>query len=82
MRFWASRFDTTSRRLKAHLEGVLNAIERGVINARLEGINSVIKWLRKSARGYRNRDRFGIAIYFHLGGLDLYPDSLTFHTKP
>ena len=71
-----------ARMLKAHLEGVLNAVEKGVTNARLEGINSVIQWLKKSARGYRNRDRFRNAIYFHLGGLDLYPDSLAFHTKP
>ena len=71
-----------ARMIKAHLGGVLTAIERGVTNARLEGINSVIQWLKKPARGYRNRDRFRTAIYFHLGGLDLYPDSLTFHTKP
>ncbi len=84
---WAirSRLDPikeVARMLKAHLDGVLNAIERGVTNARLEGINSVIQSLKKTARGYRNRDRFRNAIYFHLGGLDLYPDSLTFHTKP
>ena len=24
----------------------------------------------------RNRDRFRAAIYFHLGGLDLYPDAV------
>ena len=71
-----------ARMIKAHLGGVLNAIERGVTNARLEGINSVIQSLKKSARGYRNRDRFRNAIYFHLGQLHLYPHSLTFHTKP
>ena len=71
-----------ARMIKAHLDGVLNAIERGVTNARLEGINSVIQGLKRTARGYRNRDRFRTAIYFRLGGLDLYPDSLTFHTKP
>ena len=71
-----------ARMIKAHLDGVLNAIERGVTNARLEGINSVIQSLKKTARGYRNRDRFRTAIYFRRGGLDLYPDSLTFHTKP
>ena len=31
-----------ARMIKAHLDGVLNAIERGVTNARLEGTNSVI----------------------------------------
>ena len=67
--------------IKPHLEGVLNAIERGVTNARLEGINSIIQWLKKAARGYRNRDRFRTAIYFHLAGLDLAPESFPTHTQ-
>lgn len=71
-----------SRMIKAHLDGVLNAVESGVTHARLEGINSVIQGLKKSARGYRNRECSCNGIYFHLGGLDLYVDSLTFHTKP
>jgi len=25
------------------------------------------------SRGFRNKSRFRAAIYFHLGGLDLYP---------
>lgn len=36
----------------------------------------LIQKLKYNARGYRNRERFRNAIYFHLGGLDLYPDSL------
>jgi hypothetical protein len=28
------------------------------------------------ASGYRNRQNFRHAIYFHLGGLDLYPEAL------
>ena len=36
------------------------------------------KWIKKMARGYRNRERFRTAIYFHLGGLNLLPDSLPF----
>lgn len=66
-----------ARMLKRHLEGVLNAIDSGVTNARLEGINTVVQGLKRAARGFRNRDRFRTAIYFHLGGLDLYPDALT-----
>lgn len=62
-----------ARMLKRHLWGVLNAIASGVTNAKLEGINTKIQWLKRSARGFRNRDRFRNAIYFHLGGLDLYP---------
>jgi transposase len=78
---WAvrSRLDpirSVARTMKKHLYGILNAIETGVTNARLEGINTVIQWLKRSARGFRNRERFRNSIYFHLGGLDLYPHAL------
>ena len=71
-----------ARMVKRHLYGIVNAIVLGVTNARAEGINSRIQWLKYTARGFRNRDRFRNAIYFHLGGLDLYPapPSAT-HTK-
>ncbi len=44
--------------VKRHLDGVLNAIVLGVTNAKVEGFNTKIRWLKRSARGYRNRDRF------------------------
>jgi transposase len=69
-----------ARTLKRHLQGILNAITSGVTNARLEGINTVIQGLKRAARGFRNRDRFRAAIYFHLGGLDLYPEGIA-HSK-
>ncbi len=47
----------------------------GILNAMSEGINTKIQYLKRAARGYRNRDRFRKAIYFHLGGLDLCPKS-------
>jgi transposase len=62
-----------ARMVKSHLEGILNAVVTGATNAQAEGINAVIQWLKYTARGYRNRERFRNAIYFHLGGLDLYP---------
>jgi len=43
-------------------------------------MNAAIQEIKRSARGFRNRDRFRTAIYLHLGALDLYPASLT-HTK-
>ena len=70
-----------ARTLKRHLQGILNAIVAGVTNARLEGLNTVIQGLKRSARGFRNRSRFRNAIYFHLGGLALYPGSLTHSTS-
>lgn len=66
-----------ARMIKRHLDGVLNAIAAGITNARLEGINTLIQNLKRSARGFRSRPRFRNAIYFRFGGLDLYPDSLT-----
>jgi len=65
-----------ARMIKSHLPGILNAILRKVSNARAEGINSVIQWVKYTARGFRNRARFRNAIYFHLGGLQLYPASV------
>jgi transposase len=65
-----------ARMIKRHWEGVINATTSNVTNARAEGINSKIQWIKRMASGYRNRENFRNAIYFHLGGLDLYPESL------
>ena len=72
-----------ARMIRKHWAGVLNAAARNVTNARAEGVNSKIQWIKRMASGYRNRESFRNAIYFHLGGLDLYPESLrSAHTKP
>lgn len=62
-----------ARMVLAHLEGVVTAVVTAAHNARAEGINNVIQWLKRIAFGFRNRERFRRAILFHLGGLDLYP---------
>lgn len=65
-----------ARMIKRHLQGIITAIEKGVTNARAEGLNAKIQALKFLGRGYRNRERFRAAIYFHLGGLDLYPEGV------
>jgi transposase len=75
---WAirSRLDPirrVARMVKTHLPGILNAVVTGVTNARSEAVNAKVQWIKYTARGFRNRDRFRTAIYFHLGGLDLCP---------
>jgi transposase len=71
-----------ARMIQKHWEGVLNAAMSNVTNALSEGLNSKIQWIKRKACGYRNRERFRNAIYFHLGGLDLYPETLpSTHTK-
>lgn len=62
-----------ARMIKRHLEGIVTAMVQGVSNARAESINAGVQKLKYMARGFRNRERFRNAIYFHLGGLDLYP---------
>ena len=63
-----------------HVEEIINAAMPGFTNALSESINSKAQWLKRQACGYRSRDRFRRAIYFHLGKLDLYP-RMEFHTK-
>ena len=78
---WAQRcriepIKKVARMIKEHLWGIINAIVLNANNGRAEGINSKIQGLKSRACGYRNRDRYKTAIYFHLGGLDLYPTGL------
>jgi transposase len=44
-----------------------------VTNAMSEGLNSQIQKVKSMACGFRNIENFKTAIYFHCGGLDLYP---------
>ena len=62
-----------SKTIKNHLWGIMNAIILNVSNGPAESMNSRIKAIKVRARGFRNQERFAKAIYFHLGGLDLYP---------
>ena len=68
--------------IKNHWDSVINAAVSSISNARAEGINAKIQEIKRKAHGYRNRAHFRLAIYFHLGGLDLAPESLHAHTQP
>jgi len=48
-------------------------VRHRLTNARFEGVNAVIQWVKKTARGFRNAAHFKTAIFFHCGGLALYP---------
>ncbi len=61
--------------IKRQLWGILNAIVLDLHNGHAESMNSRIQRLKQRACGYRSRDRFRNAILFHLGGLDLYPQT-------
>ena len=70
-----------AKTISEHLWGIVNAIVLHVTNATTESLNARIQWIKKTACGFRNRDRFRRAILFHCGGLDLYPDPVATHTK-
>jgi transposase len=64
-----------AKTLKRHEAGLFAYFAHRISNATAEGLNSRIQAIRVSARGYRNRDHFKTAIFFHLGGLELYPQT-------
>lgn len=66
-----------ARMIRDHLEGIINAIVLRATNAGAESINARIQRVKRMACGFRNRERFRNAIYFHLGGLDLSPATHT-----
>jgi transposase len=51
----------------------MNYFEHPITNAASEGINSKIETIKKRAHGFRNLEHLKAAIYFHCGGLQLYP---------
>jgi transposase len=76
--FWAthSRLEpiiAAAKTLKGHLANLLTYCKHRITNATSEGINSKIQMIKLMACGYRNREHYKAAIYFHCGGLDLYP---------
>jgi transposase len=84
---WAMRsrlapMKQVARMVKSHLPNILTYYAHRVTNAVAEGINSAIQTIKKRAFGFRNPDNFKTAIYFHCGGLDLYPTLNTTHAIP
>lgn len=76
--FWATHSKlkpviAAAKTLKRHEAGIMAYFTHPITNAGAEGLNSRIQAIRVKARGYRNREHFKTAIYFHLGGLRLHP---------
>lgn len=59
--------------IRRHLANVMTYFRHRITNAVAEGINSKIQGIKKRAYGFRNKANFKTAIYFHCGGLSLYP---------
>lgn len=66
--------------IRRHLPNVMTYFTHRITNAVAEGMNSKIATIQKRACGFRNPEHFKTAVYFHCGGLNLYPAAVT-HTN-
>jgi transposase len=76
--FWAthSRLEPirkAAETVRRHIDNILTYYQHPITNAMSEGLNSQIQKIKSMACGFRNIEHFKTAIYFHCGGLDLYP---------
>ena len=62
-----------AKTLKRHLDNIVTYAKHRITNALAEGINAKIEKIKRMACGFRNRAHYRTAIYFHCGGLDLFP---------
>lgn len=67
-----------AKMMKDRISNVLTYFKHFITNAMAEGLNSIIQKIKSLACGFRNIEHFKTAIYFHCGGLELYPT----HTNP
>lgn len=79
---WAMRsqlepIKRVARTLHRYWDQIENYFRHRITNASLEALNTKIQQVKRRSRGFRNRDRFREAIFFHCGGLDLYPAGVT-----
>ncbi|PKN29496.1 MAG: ISL3 family transposase, partial [Deltaproteobacteria bacterium HGW-Deltaproteobacteria-21] len=56
-----------------HLDNIVTYARHRITNALGESINAKIEKVKRLACGFRNRSHYRTAIYFHCGGLDLFP---------
>jgi transposase len=59
--------------LKRRFENIITYLRHRITNAASESLNAKIQWVKYTARGFRNKQNFINAIYFHCGGLNLAP---------
>jgi transposase len=59
--------------LKRRFENIITYLRHPITNAASESLNAKTLCVKYTARGFRNKQSFIHAIYFHCGGLDLVP---------
>jgi transposase len=64
-----------AQKLWRNRQYIFNYFTHRITNATAESMNAQIDKIKRVAHGFRNLENFRTAIFFHLGGLDLYPDT-------
>lgn len=62
-------FVNLARQIRRNFEGIVAAVELGLSNARLEGINARIRLIQRRGYGYRSVDSLAAVIHLCLGGI-------------
>ena len=62
-----------AEQIRRHLSNVLTYLRHRLTNAGQEAVSATIQWVKKTAREFMNVDHFKTTVYFHYGGLDIYP---------
>ena len=64
-------FTNLVRRIRKHFDAIIAAIQLGLSNSRLEGINAKIRLIQRRGFGIRDVDSLTSMIYLCLGGITI-----------
>ena len=62
-------FKMLVRRIRKHFDGIAAAVEWGLSNSRLEGINAKIRLINNRAHGHKTANALAASIYLTLDGI-------------
>jgi len=76
--FWATHsrlkpIQEAAKTIKNHIDNIVTYSRHRITNALAEGMNAKIEKVKRMACGFRNRAHYRMAIFFHCGGLDIFP---------
>lgn len=62
-------FRNLARQIRRHFDGIVNAVEHGISNSRLEGINAKIRLINRRGFGHPKAKNLAAMIHLCLGGI-------------
>jgi transposase len=65
------RVQNLVRRIRKHFDAIIAAVQLGLSNSRLEGINAKIRLIQRRGYGIRDLDSLTASIYLCLGGITI-----------